>query len=341
MSVHLFEPNIRRASIKTESIDWKSVVGPYESPSLWRSLLQLTNTLLPYLALLVGMYFSMRLSYWLTLLLAIPAAGFMVRTFIIFHDCGHNSFFRSRSANRITEFCTGLLCFMPAQSWSRDHARHHASSGDLDRRGTGDIWTLTLREYKARSRWSRFVYRLYRNPVVLLVPGPLYLFLIDSRYWKSGTDLRQRRAILLTNLAVAGVVLAAILTIGIKAYLLVQLPVLMIAGAGGIWLFYVQHQFEGTYWERHENWDFMRQALRGASFYKLPKILQWFSGNIGFHHVHHLSPRIPNYFLERCHKSSSLFDSVPPLTLKKSLRALRLHLWDEDRGSLVGFDAVR
>jgi omega-6 fatty acid desaturase (delta-12 desaturase) len=295
---------------------------------------------IPYLALLVAMYFSLHLSYWLTLLLALPAAGFMVRTFIIFHDCGHNAFFRSRLANRITEFCTGLFTFMPAQSWSRDHAKHHASSGDLDRRGTGDIWTLTLREYQSRSRWRRFIYRFYRNPAVLLIPGPIYLFLIDSRFWGAQADKRQRRNIMLTNLAVAAIVVAAAMTIGLKAYLLVQLPVLMIAGAGGIWLFYVQHQFENTYWERHEKWDFAEQALRGSSFYKLPRIFQWFSGNIGFHHVHHLSSRIPNYFLERCHKSSPLLLTVKPLTFKRSLRAMRLHLWDEDRRRLVGFDSV-
>jgi acyl-lipid omega-6 desaturase (Delta-12 desaturase) len=320
--------------------DWKAAVAPFEMPSRWRSFLQLGNTLIPYLLLMTAMYLAMGISYWISLLLAIPAAGFMVRTFIIFHDCGHNAFFRSKRANRVTEFFTGLLVFMPAQSWSRNHAKHHATSGDLDRRGTGDIWTLTVGEYKALSPWKRFVYRVYRNPLILLIPGPLYLFIVDGRYWKSSTDKRQRWAIMITNIAIAGLITLAALTIGIKTYLLLQLPVLMIAGAGGIWLFYVQHQFDGTYWERHENWDFLRQALTGASFYKLPRVLQWFSGNIGFHHVHHLSPRIPNYFLEKCHRSHEMFQNVKALTLRDSLRAGRLHLWDEEKRRLVGFNAV-
>jgi omega-6 fatty acid desaturase (delta-12 desaturase) len=323
-----------------EKKSWRSAVAPFERPSLPRSLAQLADTLIPYLLLLTAMIFSLSISYWLTLALAVPAAGFLVRAFIIFHDCGHGSFFRSRRANRIMEFWTGLLTFMPAQGWSRDHAKHHATAGDLDHRGTGDIWTLTLQEYRARSTWGRFKYRLFRHPLVLFVLGPLYIFLIEHRVWPAGADKRRRWNVIATNAALAAIVLAASLTIGFKAYLLIQLPILMFSGAAGVWLFYVQHQFEDTYWERHDGWDFARQALAGSSFYKLPRLLQWFSGNIGYHHIHHLSPRIPNYFLQRCHESNPMFSVVEPLTMRASLHALRLHLWDEEQRKLVGFEAV-
>jgi acyl-lipid omega-6 desaturase (Delta-12 desaturase) len=319
---------------------WREAVARFERASRGRSLFQLANTILPYLGLLVAMYFSLRVSYWLTLLLAIPAAGLLVRSFIIFHDCGHGAFFRSRRANRFTEFWTGLLSFMPAHCWSHSHAIHHASSGDLDRRGVGDIMTLTLREYRERSRSGRFRYRLYRNPLVLLILGPVFIFLVEYRFWTRKDDARYRWNVMLTNLALAAIVLGATLTIGLRSYLLIQMPVLLIAGAAGIWMFYVQHQFDGTYWERHERWDYATQALRGSSFYELPRVLQWFSGNIGFHHVHHLSPRIPNYRLQECHESSELFRAVRPLTMKASLACLRLRLWDEERRMLVGFDAV-
>lgn len=327
-------------SAEPQKAGWRKAVAQFERASLPRSVFQLANTILPYLALLVAMYFSLRVSYWLTLALAVPAAGFLVRSFIIFHDCGHGSFFNSKRANRIAEFWTGLLSFMPAHCWSRSHATHHATSGDLDRRGVGDIMTLTLKEYRERGRWGRLLYRLYRHPASLLIFGPVFIFLMEYRVWKKSDDARHRRHVILTNLALAAIMLAASLTIGFKAYVLIQGPILMLAGAGGIWLFYVQHQFDGTYWERHEGWDYATQALHGSSYYKLPRLLQWFSGNIGFHHVHHLSPRIPNYFLEKCHESSEIFRNIRPLTMRASLSCMRLRLWDEDRRMLVGFDAV-
>ena len=318
----------------------RAAVAPFERASRRRSLFQLANTIIPYLLLLAAMYFSLSLSYWLTLALAVPAAGFLVRSFIIFHDCGHNSFFRSRRANRIGEFWTGLLSFMPAYCWSRNHAIHHATSGDLDQRGTGDIWMVTVQEYRSVSRLRRISYRLYRHPLVLFGLGSLFIFLFEYRIWHRGANAKQRWNILRTNGAIAAIVLIAALTIGIKSYLLIQLPILVLAGAAGIWLFYVQHQFEDTSWERHEQWNFAQQALEGSSFYKLPGILQWFSGNIGYHHIHHLSPRIPNYFLQKCHESSAIFRDVKPLTLRSSLRSLRFRLWDEERRRLVGFDAA-
>jgi acyl-lipid omega-6 desaturase (Delta-12 desaturase) len=316
---------------------WRQYVRPFEIPSHKRSLGQLANSILPYLAILVAMYFSLRISYWLTLALAFPAAGFMTRIFIIFHDCGHGSFFRSARANRIVGFITGVMVFTASESWHRRHASHHASSGDLDRRGVGDVWTLTVQEYKALPRWRRLMYRLYRHPVVLLGIGPSYTFFIEHRLWDRHEPASGRWSTMRTNLALAAIALVCCLTIGWKAYLMIQVPVMVLAGTFGVWLFYVQHQFDGAHWERHEEWTWTRQALEGSSFYKLPPVLQWFSGNIGFHHVHHLSSRIPNYYLPRCHRSVELFRAVKPLTLRAALRSLNFRLWDEEQHKLVGF----
>ncbi len=330
-------PNRARSSKKPE---WRKLVEQYEKPSLARSLWQIANSVVPYLGMLVLMYFSLGVSYWLTLGLSVLAAGFLVRTFIICHDCGHNSFFKNRRANKIVGFFTGLMTFLPAHCWSHEHARHHATSGDLDRRGYGDIWTVTVDEYVAMSKWSRFCYRFYRNPIVMFVVAPLYIFLLHYRVWKPGSNVRVRWSTMRTNLALAIIMVVSALTIGFKAYVMIQLPIIAIAGTLGIWLFYVQHQFEDTYWEKHEEWDYFKAAIDGASFYKLPRILQWFSGNIGFHHVHHLSPRIPNYYLERCHYSTPVFQSVRHITIFSSFRSLGYRLWDENRKKLVGFSYV-
>jgi omega-6 fatty acid desaturase (delta-12 desaturase) len=319
---------------------WRTVVAKYETPSLPRSLQQIGNTFIPYLALLCLMYLSLDISYWITLGLAIPAAGFLVRTFIIFHDCGHGSFFKSKRANRIFGFFAALLTFIPSYFWSHEQAKHHAPAGDLDRRGNGDIWTLTVHEYVELSRWKRIGYRIYRNPFFLFGVAPLYVFLVNYRYWRPGDTARVRWSTIRTNLALAGIVIAASLAIGIKAYLMIQLPIMVIAGAAGIWLFYVQHQFENTYWERHDSWDYVRHALEGSSFYKLPRVLQWFSGNIGFHHVHHLSPRVPNYNLQACHESHPMFQQVKHLTLWSSFKSLGYRLWDEENKKLVGFSYI-
>jgi omega-6 fatty acid desaturase (delta-12 desaturase) len=320
--------------------EWRNVVAPFEKPSLPRSLWQIANTLIPYFALLCLMYFMLDVSYWITLGLAFPAAGFLVRSFIIFHDCGHRSFFNSRKANRILGFFTALLVFTPSYYWSHQHARHHATSGNLDRRGVGDMWTLTISEYLSLSRWKRLIYRVYRNPFFLFIIAPLYLFFIQYRYWGPGDNAHARWSAMRTNLALAAIVTAASLTIGIKAYLIIQIPVVILAISFGVWLFYVQHQFEDTYWERHDQWSYVRQALEGSSFYKLPRVLQWFSGNIGFHHIHHLSPRIPNYKLQECHESHPMFQKVKPITLWSSFKSLGYRLWDEERRKLVGFGYI-
>jgi omega-6 fatty acid desaturase (delta-12 desaturase) len=320
---------------------WKEVVAKYQQPALRRSLWQVINTLLPYAALWCLMYWSLGVSYWLTGALALLAAGFLVRVFIIFHDCGHGSFFRSQKANDMLGRITGLLCFTPYRHWRWEHALHHATSGDLDRRGTGDVWTLTVQEYLEASRWKRFAYRLARNPFVLFVLAPMFLFLIKQRFPSAKAPRRERRSVYGTSLAVLALVTGLSALFGLKTYLLLQLSILAAAGTAGVWLFYVQHQFEGVYWERRDEWDYCTAALKGSSFYKLPKVLQWFSGSIGFHHIHHLSPRIPNYNLEKCHQAEPLFQTVKPVTLFSSFKSLTFRLWDEQRRKLVGFRAVK
>jgi len=317
------------------------IVARYQCPSVSRALVQMLNTLVPYAGLWDLMYLCLSVSYWLVLPLAILAGGFLVRTFIIFHDCGHGSFFKSRTANHVLGAITGVLTLTPYYHWRWEHAVHHSSSGDLDRRGTGDIWTLTVQEYLEASRWKRFAYRLARNPIVLFVLAPLFLFLVWQRFPNPKAGLRERLSVYWTNFALALVAIGMIWLFGWKAYLLIQLTVIMVAGSAGVWLFYVQHQFEGVYWERGDNWDYTTAALKGSSFYKLPRILQWFSGNIGFHHIHHLSPRIPNYHLEKCHKAEPLFQTVKPVTLFSSFKSFTFRLWDEQRRTLVGYSHLR
>jgi acyl-lipid omega-6 desaturase (Delta-12 desaturase) len=326
---------------KTATPKWKEIVARYQEPALRRSIWQIVNTLVPYAALWYLMYLSRGVSLWLSAGLALLAAGFLVRVFIIFHDCGHGSFFKSRKANDIVGFITGVLCFTPYYQWRWEHALHHASSGDLDRRGIGDVWTLTVQEYLEASRWKRFAYRLARNPFVLFVLAPLFLFLVLQRFPTPKAPRRERHSVYWTNLALLALAAALSWAFGLKTYLLLQSALTMAAGIAGVWLFYVQHQFEGVYWERGEGWDYCTAALKGSSFYKLPKVLQWFSGNIGFHHIHHLSPRIPNYNLERCHKAEPLFQTVKPVTFFSSFKSLTFRLWDEQRRKLVGFGAVK
>jgi omega-6 fatty acid desaturase (delta-12 desaturase) len=319
---------------------WKAIVARYQEPALWRGIWQVLNTLVPYAGLWYLMYLSLSISYWLTVPLALLAGGFLVRVFIIFHDCGHGSFFKSRVVNDTLGILTGVLCFTPYYRWRWEHAVHHSSSGDLDRRGTGDVWTLTVQEYLEASRWKRFAYRLARNPIVLFVLAPMLLFLVIERLPKGKGGTRERLSVHITNLLILCVAIGLSRLMGWKAYLIIQTALIMIAGSAGVWLFYVQHQFEDVYWERREQWDYVKAALQGSSFYKLPKILQWFSGNIGFHHIHHLSPRIPNYHLEKCHQAEPLFQSVKAVTLFSSLKSMGFRLWDEQRRKMVGFSVL-
>jgi len=320
---------------------WKEIVARYQKPSVGRGVWQIVNTLVPYVALWYLMYFAVDISWWLTVPLAVLAAAFLVRVFIISHDCGHGSFFKSHRANHVVGAFTSFLVFTPYLHWRWEHALHHATSGDLDRRGTGDIWTLTVQEYLESSRWKRFAYRLARNPVILFLIAPLYVFLIKHRFSKSQAGKRQRRSVYWTNLALLAMAVGLSWVFGVKEYLFIQLVVMGVAGSIGVWLFYVQHQFEDVYWEHGDEWDYAAAALKGSSFYKLPRILQWFSGNIGFHHIHHLSPRIPNYHLEKCHQSEPFFRTVKPVTLFSSFKAFTFRLWDEQRRKLVGYGHLR
>ena len=321
--------------------NWKQIVARFQQPSTPRALWQLANSVIPYAGLWVLMYFTVRHSWWLTVPLAVLAAGFLVRIFIIFHDCGHGSYFRSRRANDSTGFLTGLLTFTPYHQWRWEHAIHHGSTGNLDKRGVGDIWTMTVREYREASRWKRFAYQLARNPLVLFVIAPILVFVAYQRVPTRGADARERHSVWWMNLALAAMTTGLALVFGWKDYLLLQLLILSVSGAAGIWLFYVQHQFEEAYWERGGDWDYVAAALKGSSYYKLPRVLQWFSGNIGFHHIHHLSTRIPNYNLQRCHEAEPLFQAVRPTTLWASLRSATLRLWDEETQRLVGYAAIR
>jgi omega-6 fatty acid desaturase (delta-12 desaturase) len=321
---------------------WQATTAPYRTSSIARATLQLCTTVLPLGVLVALMYVMVDVTYWLTLALAVPAAGFLVRTFIIMHDCGHGSFVPSRRANEVIGFLTGAITLTPFAQWRRDHALHHASSGDLDRRGHGDVLTLTVDEYFARSRWGRLKYRLYRSPVVLFILGPIFLLVV--RHLPSAGIARTTKATFesrATSAAIVALLVAVALAIGWKAVVVVYGPILLIAGAAGNWLFYVQHQFEDAYWEPHAEWDYAQAALRGASYYRLPRVLEWMTGRIGLHHVHHLDPKIPNYHLRRCHDENGVLQTVTVLTLRESLRTASLKLWDPDQGRMIGFAALR
>jgi omega-6 fatty acid desaturase (delta-12 desaturase) len=320
---------------------WRGVLDAYAEPRLGRSLLDLGTSVVPYLALLVAMTFALRVSVWLSLLLAVPAAAFLIRTFIVFHDCTHGSFMRSRRANDTLGAVLGVLVWLPYRGWQHEHAVHHATAGDLDRRGVGDIATLTVSEYQALPPRRKVAYRLFRNPLVMFGLGWLFVLMLKPRYVPRGARPRIRRSVLGTNLALALVVAASCLAIGWRDYLLVQGPVLVVAGAVGVWLFYVQHQFEDTYWQAHADWRYDYAALAGSSYLKLPGVLRFFTGNIGFHHVHHLSVGIPNYNLQAAHNGTDRLQTVPELTLQQGLRATKLKLWDERRGRLVTFREAR
>lgn len=324
-----------------EAPAWKAIVARFQQPNARRASWQLLNTLGSYVLLWGIIYWSLSVSWWVTVPIAALAGAFLVRTFIIFHDCGHGSFFASSTANACWGFVTGLLTFTPFCHWRGEHAVHHGTTGDLDRRGVGDLWTMTVREYLESTRWKRFAYRLSRNPAVLFVLAPLALLLVLQRFPRRGATRRERNSVWIMNAAAAAMIVAMIGIFGAMPYIMVQVVILSVAGAAGIWLFYVQHQFENAYWERGADWDYATAALQGSSYYRLPRVLQWFSGNIGFHHVHHLSPRIPNYHLEACHRSHALFHAVRPIGLWQSVRNLGLRLWDESSKTLIGWRHIR
>lgn len=322
--------------------EWTLALKQFELPSGRKAAWQLITTLLPYFGFLVLMYYTTRWNWpvWGTILLAIPAGAFLIRLFIFFHDCVHGSFVRSPRAITVLGNILGILTFTPFSEWRRTHGVHHSTAGNLDRRGVGDVWTMTVEEYLESKPLRRLLYRFVRNPLVMLGFGPLAMFLIMNRIPGPNSNRRHLLNLMFTNLALAAIILAAAFTIGIKTYLLIQLPIVYFAGIAGIWLFYVQHQFDPSYWARGDAWDSMKAAMQGSSYYKLPRVLQWVTGNIGLHHVHHLRPRIPNYNLQRCLDAIPELRLVRPLTFKRSFGSARMNIWDEKNGTLLSFKAL-
>jgi len=322
-----------------DEVTWRELLAPYKRPSLRRAVVQLLDTALPFAGVWALMAWSVHVSYALTLLLAVPAAGLFIRLFIIQHDCGHGSFFRLPAANHAVGAALGVVTLFPYGYWRRTHAIHHATSGNLDQREFGDIRTLTVLEYRARSRWGRLAYRLYRNPLILFGLGPFYQFVIKHRFpfdipwaWR-----REWASALWTNVGIVGFAGGLCALVGWQTFLIVHLSIIALAGPLGVWLFYVQHQFEETYWDREDAWDFYRAGVHGSSFYDLPRVLHWLTGNIGYHHIHHLCSRIPNYRLRQCFQDNPPLQRVTRLTLRQSLRCARLRLWDEERRAMIGF----
>jgi acyl-lipid omega-6 desaturase (Delta-12 desaturase) len=328
----------------TDARSWVAILSRYRNPNHTRSILEIAITIGPLLALWAVAwtiyYFGL---WWLSLVLAIPAAGFLVRLFMIQHDCGHGAFFRHRAANDWVGRVIGVFTLTPYDFWRRTHAVHHASSGNLDQRGLGDIDTLTVREYLTRSRWGRFCYRLYRHPIVMFGIGPAYLFILQQRLpigmlrggWQPWLST------MATNLALAVIAAILIWFVGIGPLLLVQLPTMVLAGSVGVWLFYVQHQFDPTFWARNAEWTFHEAALYGSSHYHLPGILRWFTANIGMHHVHHLCSRIPYYRLPAALRDHPELHGVSRLTMRESFNCVRLALWDERQRRLISFREAR
>jgi acyl-lipid omega-6 desaturase (Delta-12 desaturase) len=320
---------------------WRERLAPYARPDTGRAALCLATSVVPYLCLSAAMYLLLEVSYLLALALAVPAAVCLVRTFIVFHDCTHGSFLGSRRANAWLGVFTGLLLYAPFVRWRHDHAVHHASSGDLDRRGTGDVRTLTVAEYVALPWRGRLGYRLLRNPLVMFGLGPIVAMIIGPRIVARDARPRMRQSVIATDVALAAIVGALCWLIGWRDYLLVLGPPALLAGSAGIWLFYVQHQFEDAYWEGGASWSYADAALRGSSYLRLPAPLRFATGNIGYHHVHHLNARIPNYNLRRAHEENAIFHAVPTLSLWDGIRAVTLKLWDEDTARLVTFAQAR
>ncbi len=323
---------------------WKNLVAKYQEPDIRTSIWQIVNSFGGLFLCWLVMYFTLDLSfnigYWLTFALSLPAAGFLVRIFIIQHDCGHASFFKARQANDAVGMICSLFTLVPYKYWRKSHAVHHATHAELEERGTGDIWTMTIEEYMRAPRWKQVAYRVFRNPAFLFGIAPTISFVVMSRFpasqdegWRNG----EKESVWWTNAALIGMFTGIGALIGFGSTFLIFAPTIVLASSMGVWLFYVQHQFEDTYWEHTPQWDYVLAAMHGSSYYALPKVLQWFTGNIGFHHIHHLSPRIPNYKLQECHGENPELQQVVHLTLRQSLNTMWLALWDEKEHRLVTF----
>jgi len=332
---------MNKNTITPSAKSWQAIISKYNKPRIRRSIWQIINSLGVYLLLWVLMVQTLKVSLWLTLPLILLASGFLVRIFIIFHDCGHGSFFHSRKLNVIVGKLFGILVFTPYHRWTDNHRTHHQTVGNLDKRGLGDIWTLTVDEYLEKSLWKKFLYRLFRNPIFLITFGGPMNFVIMNRFSSSEMTRKQRLNVYFTNIVLLVLAVGVSWLIGWQSFLLIQLPIIYIAAIGGVYLFYLQHQYDEVYWCRNDEWDYKKMALEGSSFFKLPAILQWFTGNIGFHHVHHLGPTIPNYNLVKCHKENPIFQDVKAITFFKSFRSLKLRLWDENSQRIVSFRELR
>jgi len=323
-------------TINNEWSNWSSIIRNYSQPNAFKSWWQVINSFVPYFLLWVIMIYTLKYSYWLTLFFSIIAAGFLVRIFIIFHDCGHKSFFKSRTLNNVVGIIAGAFTFTPYHKWHYEHLVHHRTVGNLDKRGVGDVMIWTVEEFKNSPKMKQLSYRIYRNPVVLLIIAPFFIFTLFDRFPNKKVSKRINLYVHLTTLGLIVIVTAVSLFIGFKTFILIQIPVLFIGAIFGVWLFYIQHQYKEVVWERTEKWDYTTISMYGASYMKFPKILQWFSGNIGFHHIHHLSSKIPNYNLEKCVRENPIFQKEH-LTILSSLQCLKYRLWDEENHRIVSF----
>lgn len=329
--------NAKRGMIIKPFRDWKASIAVYEAPRLKLSLWQLCNTSVPFVSLWVLAYLSLSISFWLTFVIDILASGFLIRLFVIFHDCGHQSFFKSRKANKITGFILGIFVGFPYEKWKYAHSVHHATNGNLSRMGLGEIWTLTVDQYAALSPLRKLMYRCYRHPMILFGLGPFFIYLVGYRLNRKQAGIRERFNTYLTNLMLLILSLLLVACLGWKALVFVEVPILYLAGIAGVWLFYVQHQFEESYFEGEETWDYVSAAMQGSSFYQLPLVLQWITGNIGYHHIHHLSPKIPNYTLQNVHHSHPSLQHARTLQLGSSLQSIHFRLWHEKKKKFVSF----
>ena len=335
-------PTTKKDTPRFDGASWRAIIARYTGSDVWHSVWQVFVTVTMLVGALTLGNWLMSRAPWATALLILPIAGLLVRTFVIMHDCAHSSFLPWPRINDSIGFITGVLTFTAFSQWRRDHALHHASSGDLDRRGWGDIKTLTVAEYEAKPAFQRFKYRLYRHPFVLFGIGPLHMMILQR--WRApslASGAKQIWNVWMTNTALAALIAIAVLAFGWRSVVLLYLPAYYIAAAGGIWLFYVQHQFEDAYWERGKAWDYATAAITGSSHLQMPKLLHWFTGHIGLHHVHHLGPKIPNYRLTKAHEENTIFHAAPVLTLWTAFKTLRLTLWDEASGRMIGFRELR
>jgi acyl-lipid omega-6 desaturase (Delta-12 desaturase) len=324
-------------------LQWVEKLKPFARPSIFKSTSQIITSFVPYFGLLTAMYILLRIGFpfWIILILSIVAAFFLIRIFIIFHDCVHNSFFKSKTACSILGHIAGAMAFTSYYQWGFSHYIHHGTSSNLDRRGTGDVWILTIDEYYSMGRWKRIWYRIYRNPIFLFILSPLISFFILYRIPSSASGKKGLFSQILTTLFIAGTIIAVIFTIGIRYYLEIQIPVMFFAGMMGVWLFFIQHNYVEEYWEHEEEWDFLKSAMKGSTFYKLPGILRWFTGNIGYHHIHHLKTNIPNYNLKKCYDSIPELREIKPITFFRGFKMMFLKLYDENSKILVNFTKAK